>query len=169
MRNTGLGMIGLAAATAATHAASAADDEKIKEPKYFGLPWEDGYGYAQAVRSNDLIFVSGQLSHDEAGNFIAPASVDASGKVVDFSNMEAQMRQSYANAAKILAKFGASLSNVVEEVIYVLDMKSAFAAAGPVRKSAYGTDKPVVASTILVTPALALPQQLIEIRLVARV
>jgi enamine deaminase RidA (YjgF/YER057c/UK114 family) len=120
------------------------------------------------VKSGDLIFVSGQLSHDETGNFIAPAPLDNSGKVVDFSNMEAQMRQSYKNAQAILGKFGASLANVVEEVIYVLDMKSAFAAAGPVRKAAYGTEKPEVASTILVTPSLALPQQLIEIKLVAR-
>ena len=139
-----------------------------KTAEYFGVPWEAAYGYAQAVRSGELIFVSGQLSHDEDGNFIAPASLDASGKIVDFSNMEAQMRQSYENAQKILGKFGASLANVVEEVIYVLDMKSAFAVAGRVRKAAYGTEKPEVASTILATPALALPQQLIEIKMVAR-
>ena len=140
-----------------------------KELEYYGVPWEAAYGYAQAVKSGDLIFVSGQLSHDEAGNFIAPALLDDSGKAVDFANMEAQMRQTYENIGRILSKFGASLANVVEEVIYVLDMKSAFAAAGPVRKAAYGTEKPQVASTILVTPALALPQQLIEIKVIARV
>ena len=44
------------------------------------------------------------------------------------------MRQSYANAKKILPEFGATLDNVVEEVPYVTDMEKAFAAAGPVRK-----------------------------------
>jgi enamine deaminase RidA (YjgF/YER057c/UK114 family) len=162
------GMVGLSAAAIVSGSREAAADVTRKGAEYFGVPWEAAYGYAQAVKSGDLIFVSGQLSHDEAGNFIAPAPLSNSGKVVDFSNMEAQMRQSYKNAQTILGKFGASLANVVEEVIYVLDMKSAFAAAGPVRKAAYGTEKPEVASTILVTPSLALPQQLIEIRLVAR-
>lgn len=79
------------------------------------------------------------------------------------------MQQAYVNARTILARFGASLDNVVEEVLYVLEMDSAFAVAGRVRKSAYGVEKPQVASTILVTPRLALPGQLIEIKFIARV
>jgi enamine deaminase RidA (YjgF/YER057c/UK114 family) len=52
--------------------------------------------------------------------------------------METQMRQTYANATKILGEFGATLENVVEEVLYVTDMDRAFAVAGAVRKEAYG-------------------------------
>lgn len=40
--------------------------------------------------------------------------------------------------------------------------------AGPVRKEAYGSERPEVESTILVTPRLALPAQLIEIKFVAK-
>lgn len=83
--------------------------------------------------------------------------------------MEIQMRQTYANAKKILAEFGATLDNVVEEVLYVTDMDQAFAAAGPVRKEAYASQVPQVASTIFVTSRLALPTQLIEIKFVAKV
>lgn len=83
--------------------------------------------------------------------------------------MEIQMRQSYANAKRILAEFGATLDDVVEEVLYVTDMEKAFAAAGSVRKEAYESQTPQVASTILLTPRLALPTQLIEIKLIARV
>jgi enamine deaminase RidA (YjgF/YER057c/UK114 family) len=79
------------------------------------------------------------------------------------------MRQTYANAKKILSEFGATLDNVVEEVLYVTDMDIAFAVAGPVRKEAYGAKRPEVASTILVTPRLALPTQLIEIKFIAKV
>jgi len=129
-----------------------------KEVKGFGMPWEDVYGYAQAVKVDDTIYVSGQLSHDAEGNMVGAAPPD----------MEAQMRQTYANAKKILAKFGASLDDVVEEVIYVTDMDTAFAAAGPVRKEAYGAARPAVASTILVTSRLALAAQLIEIKFVAK-
>jgi enamine deaminase RidA (YjgF/YER057c/UK114 family) len=129
-----------------------------KEVIGFGMPWEDVYGYAQAVKVDDTIYVSGQLSHDADGNMVGAAPPD----------MEAQMRQTYANAKNILAKFGATLDDVVEEVIYVTDMDTAFAAAGPVRKEAYGSARPAVASTILVTSRLALAAQLIEIKFVAK-
>jgi enamine deaminase RidA (YjgF/YER057c/UK114 family) len=140
-----------------------------KDVKRFGMPWEDKYGYAQAVKVDDMIYVSGQLSHDEQGNMVGAAPLNDSGKIRDHSNMEVQMRQTYANAKKILSEFGATLNDVVEEVLYVTDMDTAFAAAGPVRKEAYGSQRPEVASTVVVTPRLALPTQLIEIKFVAKV
>ena len=140
-----------------------------KDVKGFGMPWEDQYGYAQAVKVGNTIYVSGQLSHDDHGNMIGAAPLDDSGRIRDHSNMEIQMRQAYANAKKILSEFGATLDNVLEEVLYVTDMDRAFAAAGSVRKEAYGSQKPEVASTILVTPRLALPGQLVEIKFVAKV
>ena len=127
----------------------------LKDVKGFGLPWEESYGFAQAVKVGDTIYVSGQLGLDDEGKMI-------------YSNMETQMRQTYANAKKILSQFGATLENVVEEVLYVTDMETAFAAAGPVRKEAYGST-PAVASTIIVTPRLSLPTQLIEIKFIAKV
>lgn len=139
-----------------------------KETQGFGMPWEAEYGYAQAIKIGGTIYVSGQLSHDDTGNMVAPASLDQDGKINDHSNTERQMRQTYVNVKKILAMFGATLDNVVEEVIYVTDMDKAFAAAGPVRKEAYGSARPRVASTILTTPRLALPTQLIEIKVIAR-
>jgi enamine deaminase RidA (YjgF/YER057c/UK114 family) len=51
-------------------------------------------------------------------------------RVTDSENMETQMRTPYANAAKLLAKFGASLDDVVDEVIYVTDMDAAFCGCG---------------------------------------
>lgn len=140
-----------------------------KDAKGLGMPWEDEYGYAQAVKVGDTIYVSGQLSHDDEGNFIGPAPLDDQGRIQDHSNMEIQMRQTYVNAKKLLAQYGATLDNVVEEVVYVTDMDTAMAAAGPVRKEAYGSEKPQVASTILVTPRLAFPPQLIEIKFLAKV
>ena len=128
----------------------------LKDVKGFGLPWEESYGFAQAVKVGDTIYVSGQLGLDDQGNMIYPT-------------METQMRQTYANAKKILGQFGATLENVVEEVLYVLDMETAFAAAGPVRKEAYASKTPAVASTIIVTPRLSLPTQLIEIKFIAKV
>ncbi|HEY0686541.1 MAG TPA: RidA family protein [Steroidobacter sp.] len=144
-----------------------AERRVMKEPVYHGMPWEDAYGYAQAVKVGNTIYISGQLSHDDSGKLVGPATVDASGKVVDSSTMALQMQTTYENARRLLAKFGASLDNVVEEVIYVTDFEAAFAVAGKVRKAAYGTDRPVCASTILGTTRLAFPQQLVEISFTA--
>src|SRR5918994_1884382 len=130
-----------------------------KDTKGLGMPWEDQYGYVQAVKVGNTIYVSGQLSHDEQGKIVGAAPLDDGGKIRDHSNMETQMRQTYANAKKILSEFGATLDNVVEEVVYVTDMDQAMRVAGAVRKEAYGSEKPEVASTILVTPRLAFPTQ----------
>ncbi len=138
-----------------------------KEAAYFGVAWEDAYGYAQAVRSGNMLYISGQLSHDEAGNFIAPAELDEAGRIIDVANTEAQMRASYANAARILGQFGATLDDVVEETIYAIDVDAAFAAAGPVRKAAYGAERPQVASTLAGTTRLVIPHQLVEISMTA--
>lgn len=138
-----------------------------KAAENFGVPWESSYGYLQAVKHGDTIYLSGQLSHDGA-DFVAPAPV-VDGRVTDFSAMEAQMRQTYANAAELLSRFGATLANVVEEVVYVLDIPAASAVAGTVRKEAYGRPDPQVASTLIGTTGLAFPEQLIEIKFIARV
>ena len=134
-----------------------------KEAAYFGVPWEDASGYAQAIKVGDTIYVSGQLSHDEKGTLIAPASLDEFGKPVEFSMMEQQMRATYANAVKLLARFGATLDNVVEDTLYVLDVDSAFAVLGKVRKEAYGTARPQCASNLIGVTRLAFPDQLIQI------
>ncbi len=139
----------------------------VKQSAQHGVAWEQAYGYAQAVKVGNTIYVSGQLSHDEHGQLIGPAVVDDRGNIVDSSNMELQMRTTYENARRVLAQFGASLDNVVSEVIYATDFQAAFAVAGKVRKAAYGTDHPVCASTIVGTTRLAFATQLIEISFTA--
>ena len=134
-----------------------------KEAANFGVPWEESYGYAQAIKVGDTIYVSGQLSHDDKGAMIAPAALDGFGKPAEFSTMEEQMRVTYANAAKILAQFGATLDHVVEETLYVIDVDEAFAVAGKVRKEAYAKARPQCASNLIGISRLAFPEQLIEI------
>jgi enamine deaminase RidA (YjgF/YER057c/UK114 family) len=90
--------------------------------------------------------VSGQLSHDDQGHMVAPAPLDDRGKIADHGNMGAQMPRSYANIKTLLARYGADMDSIVEEVLYVTDMDAAFAVAGSVRAEAYG-GKPAVSST----------------------
>ncbi|HEX5186382.1 MAG TPA: RidA family protein [Nitrososphaeraceae archaeon] len=126
-----------------------------KESKNLGMSWEKEYGYSQAVKVGDTIYISGQVSHDDEGN------------IVGRGNMEAQMRQAYANIKKMLKQYGATMDNVIDEVLFVTDMKSAFAAAVKCRQEIF-SGLPVVASTIVQIQRLAFPDLMIEIKCVAK-
>ncbi|MDR4513020.1 MAG: RidA family protein [Nitrososphaeraceae archaeon] len=127
-----------------------------KETKNFGMPWEETYGYSQAVKVNDTIYLSGQVSHDDDG------------KIVGRNNMEVQMSQAYGNIKKLLTRYGATIDNIVDEILFVTDMESAFKAAVNIRKKVF-SGNPIVASTIVQIERLAFPELLIEIRCVAKV
>ncbi len=77
--------------------------------------------------------------------------------------MEQQIRPTYMNAKKMLSEFGATLNDVVEESVFVLDVPAGFAAAARVRKEMYGTEIPQCASSIFGVSELARPVQLVEI------
>jgi 2-iminobutanoate/2-iminopropanoate deaminase len=126
-----------------------------KESKSLGMPWEKEYGYSQAVKSGDTIYISGQVSHDDEG------------KIVGQGNMETQMRQAYANIQKMLEQYGATMDNVIDEVLFVTDMNTAFAAAVKCRQEIF-SGQPHVASTIVQIQRLAFPDLMIEIKCVAK-
>ncbi|WOI58323.1 Rid family detoxifying hydrolase [Palleronia sp. LCG004] len=68
--------------------------------------------YSQAVRSGDLLFVSGQLPIDpETGEFAPGGSV-------------AQMRQCMANIAAIAEAAGTSMAKTVKTTILVTDLSN---------------------------------------------
>lgn len=120
------------------------------------MPWEKEYGYAQAIKIRDTIYVSGQVSHDDNGN------------IVGRGDMEAQMRQAYANIQKLLVQYGATMENIVDEILFVTDMDAAFGVAVKCRQEVF-SGNPVVASTIIQIQRLAFPDLMIEIRCVAKV
>ena len=127
-----------------------------KEAKYFGMPWEKEYGYSQAVKVDNTIYVSGQVSHDDKGN------------VVGRGEMEVQMRQAYENIKKVLAQYGATVDNVVDEVLFVTDMDAAFAARVKCKQEVF-SGNPVLTSTIVQIQRLAFPELMVEIRCICKV
>lgn len=141
----------------------------IRKTASFGVPWESSYGYLQALRVNNTIFVSGQLSHTPQGELVAPAALGADGRPANFDTMEAQMRRTYENAQILLAELGSSLADVVEETLFVINVPAAFAASGKVRPQVYEQPVPQVASNLIGVSALAFPEQLIEIAFRAEV
>ena len=124
-----------------------------KDTKRFGVPWED-YPYVQANRVGDVLYLSGQIAHDEQGN------------IVGQGDMAAQMRQAYRNIGKLLQMYGADFSNIVDEMTFVTDMEAALDCATEVRTEAYGGDA-LVTSTLLKVAGLAFPELMVEIKCIA--
>ncbi|MDJ0947916.1 MAG: Rid family hydrolase [Alphaproteobacteria bacterium] len=126
-----------------------------KETTSLGMPWEEGFGYAQAVRVGDTIYLAGQVSHDAEGN------------IVGAGDMAAQMRQAYANVAEVLERFGATMDNVVDETMFVTDVGAAMEAAGAIRREVFG-GRPAAANTLIQISGLAFPELMIEIKCIAK-
>jgi 2-iminobutanoate/2-iminopropanoate deaminase len=127
-----------------------------KEAKSLRMSWEKEYGYSQAVKVDNTIYVSGQVSHDDNGNIVGPG------------DMELQMRHAYANIEKVLAQYGATIENIVDEVLFVTDMEAAFAARVKCSQAVF-SGNPVLASTIVQIQRLAFPELMVEIRCICKV
>ncbi|MFI0040517.1 RidA family protein [Streptomyces mutabilis] len=118
----------------------------------YNVPAESDFGYAQAIKSGELIHVSGQLSFGEAGEFLHAG---------DFA---AQLKQTYANMDKVLDHYGSTRNQVVSQTLYVVNLRQNAAATAEGNLEYFGDHRP--ASTVLGVPELTLPGQVIEISFV---
>lgn len=125
-----------------------------KQGSTLGIPWEREFGTKASVKGRDTIFIAAQLSWDEQGH-------------VKGDTMEVQMRQAYANVRKLLEPHGAHFKDVVEETLFVTDMKGALAVAQKVRQEVFG-ESPTVASSIVEIAQLADPKAHVAIRATAK-
>lgn len=110
---------------------------------------------AQAVQVGDVIYLSGQVGVDEQGD--APDS------------LVAQTTLAYEHVKAVLAEFGATLHNVVEETVFVTDMAQTMAQVQEVfaaRAAAYG-GRPDVTQTLVAVSSLVDPAFKIEIKCTA--
>ncbi|MGA6097361.1 Rid family hydrolase [Stutzerimonas marianensis] len=139
----------------------------IKTLGYLDPYWRPIYGYGEVKKIGNRLYVTGQMSHGTTGDLVGPASVDADGLLADCSNMALQLRVAYANAQKLLRLFDANLDDVIEEVLYVVDLREAARVVEHVRKEVYGKFWPSCKSRLICTPQLLFPEQLVEITLTA--
>jgi 2-aminomuconate deaminase len=117
--------------------------------------------YPHFRRAGDFIFVSG-LSSRQADNTIVGASADAMGTMQ--LDIRAQTRGVIENLSRILAAAGASLSDVVEVVAFLVDMGD-FAGYNEVYGEYFSHDGP--ARTTVAVHQLPHPHMRIEIKAVA--
>ncbi|MBC7925661.1 MAG: RidA family protein [Bryobacteraceae bacterium] len=117
--------------------------------------FEAEFGYQQAVRVGNSIYVAGTVSLTNDG---IPR---------DVGDMAAQVRNAYADVVASLAHFGATLSHVVREAIFVTDMELFLKKGLPERLRAYeGHRRPAGAPWVQV-PRLAHVDFLFEVEVYA--
>lgn len=125
----------------------------IEKQTYRSGPYKEIF--AQGVKVKDVLYLSGQVGVDEAGN---PGD-----------DITEQMALAYSNIRRVLSKFGATMSNVVDETMFVTDIGEVMANAEAIfgaRADAYeGT--PEVCQTLVQVSALVLPELKLEIKCIA--
>jgi reactive intermediate/imine deaminase len=109
-------------------------------------------GYSHAVRAGGLLFVSGQIPLNEAGEVVG-------------DDMESQALQAFQNLGAVLAAAGLTFDAVVKLNYFVTDI-SQVAAVRRARDRFVDTDNPP-ASTLVEVSRLFQPGLLIEIEAVA--
>ena len=107
--------------------------------------------YTDAVWAGDLLFISGCVPVDSAGNLVP-------GDVV------AQTRQVFATIAVVLAAAGGSFADVVKVTVFLVDIDDR-RAVNVVREEGFGESRP--ASTLVEVSRLAIPGARIEVEAVA--
>lgn len=124
----------------------------VEAPDYFLLrpEIEKAYGYSHAVRIGDDIKISGAVSMDDKGN---PTAV---------GDLTQQMKNCYADLAKVLEHYGCSFDDVVVENVFTTNMPK-FLEAAAYRTEIYKKQFPT--GSWLGVKELALPEFMIEIEL----
>ena len=110
------------------------------------------YAISPAWRVGDVLFLSGQ------------AAIDEHGAIVGAGDFDAQLEQTFANIDRVLTAGGSDRSRIVKVTIYLTDMGH-FPKIVEARRR-YFTE-PYPADTIVEVRALALPELMVEIDVVA--
>lgn len=111
--------------------------------------------FSQGVQVGNVLYLSGQVG------------VDNTGKAGE--DLTAQTALAYASIKTVLAEFGASMENIVDETFFVTNMAEFMGSVESVytaRATAYG-GTPAVSQTVVQVVALVQPELKIEIKCVA--
>ena len=112
-----------------------------------------GKGYSQAMEidpNKRWLFTAGQVGVAPDGNTL--------------DSIEGQVAQTWANIIALLNEGGMGINDVVKITGYIVG-KENFSAYAAGRKKALGEARP--ASTAIIVPALAMPEWLVEIEVIA--
>lgn len=108
--------------------------------------------YTDAVRHDNLLFISG----------VAP--LDGNSNLVGGEDVAEQTRQIFRNMTEILKAAGAGFDDILKVTVYLTDVSDR-TKINPVRKEFFGNARP--ASTLIGIRELAIPGMKVEIEAVA--
>jgi 2-iminobutanoate/2-iminopropanoate deaminase len=121
--------------------------ETTKQKQIFHLKsFEKSYGYAQAVKVGNLIYVSGTVSIDNEGN---PTGED---------DMPFQVRSIYEDIRSTLKAFDITFDNVIKEAIFSTDLERFKNEGLAIRASYYQGCSLPASSAWIEVKSLAFPQ-----------
>ena len=114
-----------------------------------------GYSHVVSTSGGRTIYVAGQIS------------MDKDGKVVGVGDLRAQTTQVFENVKAALAAAGATLSDVVKQNTYIVNLNAeALPVIREVRGQYFPAENPP-ASTLVGVTALAFADLLIEVEVIA--
>lgn len=117
-----------------------------------GWAWTRKLNISAGVKIGDHVYTSGTVAFD------------SDGKVVGVGDVYAQSQQVFRNIAEILEAAGATMADVVKINTFLTDM-SGYGAFGKARTEAFPLGVP--ASAAYATPALVMPELLVEVEAIA--
>jgi len=112
------------------------------------------YGYSAAIRSDDLLFVSGQVGVDNEGLAVPDPT--------------AQFLCAFDNLRQVLEVAGCGFDNVVDVTTFHIDMHAHFEAFSRAKLKVF-SEPPFPNWTAIGVTTLADPDLLLEIKVIARV
>jgi aminoacrylate peracid reductase len=114
--------------------------------------WPERYTFSPAVRTGDLLFISGTTAADESGAIVAPGDIVG------------QTRYIYRKFAAVLAAAGGGLEHIVETTEYITTTEN-YRGTADVRRELF--QPPYPAATGVIVKGLLREGALIEISAVA--
>lgn len=112
------------------------------------------FGYSAAIRSGDLLFVSGQVGAREDGTVV--------------EDPRAQIDLAFENLRQVLDAAGCSLDDIVDVTSFHVDMFEHFETFGAAKQEAF-PEQPFPNWTAVGVTTLADPALIVEIKVVARI
>ena len=111
------------------------------------------YLLSQALRLGDLVFVSGQVG------------IDGAGELVSLDDFETQADQAFRNLSSVLEAGGSSMDRVVKVTIFLTNMAANFPKVVDLRRKWF--TPPYPADTIVQVQSLYRPEVMLEIEAIA--